>query len=497
MAQQQDLIPVDHILGALQRIQDPQTKQDIVSLGWVGEIQSRFGNITFTAYLPEDRNVPEEEYRSAIIGAVKSLPGVKAVMPNITRKEKPQTNKAQVNPSQIRHIVVVGSGKGGVGKSTSSVNLALALAKKGKRVGLLDADIYGPSVPTMLAAGHNGEIGAPDSVRMREGNLLMPFEMFGMKVMSVAMLIEKNQPTVWRAPIATKMINQFLSGVDWGTLDYLIVDLPPGTGDIQLTISQQTSIAGAIIVTTPQKVALNIAEKGLLMFQHVGVPVLGIIETMSGFGCDACGATTNIFGEGGAKGLSEKSGTKLLAQVPLDVALVRAGDDGDPIVSAAPESASAKAYFAAADVLEDVLEVQGGMDSEIAPIAVEGIPHDPQNGGKHSLAIYWSDGKKYVYGCRELRFACPCASCVDEFTGKRTLKWEDVVEDVYIDKALPVGRYGVNLVWSDNHSTGIYTYEYLRTQEARITEERPDVSADQMPPPQKPNRDNDELSVIR
>lgn len=481
MAQQQDLIPVDHILGALQRIQDPQTKQDIVSLGWVGEIQSRFGNVTFTVYLPEDRDVPEQEYRSAIIGAVKQLPGVKAVMPNISRKEKPKTNEPQMNPSQIRHIVVVGSGKGGVGKSTSSVNLALALARKGKRVGLLDGDIYGPSVPTMLAAGHNGEIGDPDSVRMRD-NLLVPFEMFGMKVMSVAMLIEKNQPTVWRAPIATKMINQFLSGVDWGELDYLIVDLPPGTGDIQLTISQQTNIAGAVIVTTPQKVALDIAEKGLLMFQHVGVPVLGIIETMSGFGCDSCGATTNIFGEGGAAELSKKSGTKLLAQVPLDAALVRAGDDGDPIVSAVPDSASAKAYTAAADALEEVLEVQGGMDSELAPIAVEGIPHDPQNGGKHSLAIYWSDGKKYVYGCRELRFACPCASCVDEFTGKRTLKWENVAEDVYIDKALPVGRYGVNLVWSDDHSTGIYTYDYLRQQEARITEERPDIPADQMPP---------------
>lgn len=490
MAQQQDMIPVDQILGVLKRIQDPQSKQDIVSLGWVGEIQSRFGNVTFTVYLPEDRDVPEAEYRSAIVGAVKQIPGVKAVMPNISRKEAPKNDEPQMNPSQIRHMVVVGSGKGGVGKSTSSVNLAIALAKMGKRVGLLDGDIYGPSVPTMLAAGHNGEIGNPEAVKMRD-NLIVPFEMFGVKVMSVAMLIEKNQPTVWRAPIATKMINQFLSGVDWGELDYLIIDLPPGTGDIQLTISQQANIAGAVIVTTPQKVALNIAEKGLLMFQHVGVPVLGLIETMSGFGCDSCGATTAIFGEGGAEDLSKRTGVKLLAQVPLDAALVRAGDDGEPIVKVAPESASAKAYVGAAKALDEVLEIQGGLDGELAPIAVEGIPHDPHNGGQHSLAIYWSDGKKYVYGCRELRYACPCAECVDEFTGKRTLKWENVAEDVYIDKALPVGRYGVNLVWSDGHSTGIYTYDYLRKQEAKITEERPEIPPEQM----RPTNNNDGFSA--
>ncbi len=490
MAQQQNMIPVDQILGVLQRIQDPQTKQDIVSLGWVGDVQSRFGNVTFTVFLPEDRDVPEAEYRSAIIGAVKQIPGVKAVMPNISRKEKPKNEDVTPeNPSNIKHIVVVGSGKGGVGKSTSAVNLAMALSKKGKRVGLLDGDIYGPSIPTMLAQGHDGEIGNPEAVKMRD-NLLVPFKMFGMKVMSVAMLIEKNQPTVWRAPIATKMINQFLAGVDWGDLDYLIVDLPPGTGDIQLTISQQTNIAGAVIVTTPQKVALNIAEKGLLMFQHVGVPVLGVIETMSGFGCDSCGATTAIFGEGGAAELSKRAGVKLLAQVPLDAALVRAGDVGEPIVSTEPNSVSAKAYSAAADALDEVLGVQGGVDTgEVAPLAVEGMPSDPENKNQHSLAVYWTDGKKYVYGCRELRYACPCAACVDEFTGKRTLKWEDVATDVYIDKALPVGRYGVNLVWSDGHSTGIYTYNYLREQEARITEERPDIPADQIPPQAGSNSD--------
>ena len=259
------------------------------------------------------------------------------------------------------------------------------------------------------------------------------------------------------------------------------MDLPRGTGDIQLTLSQQTNIAGAIIVTTPQKVALNIAEKGLLMFRHVGVPILGIIETMSGFGCSECGHVTSIFGEGGAKTLAASAGAPLLAQIPIDAELVRAGDAGEAIITRSPESPSAKAYIAAAAALAANVRAESNKTAaevDIVPLAVEGIPNDAANANQHSLAVYWSDGWKWTYDCVTLRAACPCAACVDEFTGVRRVKREDVSKDVYIEKALPVGRYGVNLVWTDGHSTGIYTYKYLRGLEARKVEERPDMGPD-------------------
>lgn len=476
MASAQGMISANQILEALKRIRDPETGKDLVTLGWIADVQSRFGNVSFSVYLPEGAKFPEAELKSAVIGAVKQIAGVTSVLPAITRKPRPQETGPSGGLSGVDKIIVVGSGKGGVGKSTTSVNLAAALVRRGFKVGLLDADIYGPSVPTMLGKGSEGKLGKPDQVMMRD-NLMVPFNLHGIQVMSVGMLIEKNQPTVWRAPIATKMIQQFLSGVDWGHLDFLLIDLPPGTGDIQLTISQQTNVAGAVIVTTPQKVALNIAEKGLLMFQHVGVPILGLVETMSGFGCGECGSVTAIFGEGGAKALSTEKHIPLLGQIPLDAAMVRSGDAGEPIFSHAPESSSAKAYLAAADELVKSVgkTSQPGADATVVPLAVEGVPNEKSRGGAHSLSIYWSDGWKYTYGCQELRLACPCAACVDEFSGERRIKVEDVNPEVYIEKALPVGRYGVNLVWTDGHSTGIYTYKFLRELEAKKVQERPNL----------------------
>jgi ATP-binding protein involved in chromosome partitioning len=307
-----------------------------------------------------------------------------------------------------------------------------------------------------------------------EENQLVPHDMQGLKVISLGLLIGRDQPTVWRAPMATKMIQQFLLGVKWGELDFLIIDLPPGTGDIQLTLSQQSNISGAIVVTTPQQVAVDIAKKGLLMFQHVGVPILGVLETMSGFGCTECGAVTSIFGEGGAARLAKESAIPLLGQIPVDAALVRACDEGEPIVLRDPKSPSAQAYMQVAGKLVNAIEGMtsaGGADA-VAPLAVEAIPAQI-SGGEHSLAVYWSDGQKYVYNARELRFRCPCAVCVDEFSGERKITKSAVPADIALEKALPVGRYGVNLLWTDKHSTGIYTYKYLRELDAVKTFERP------------------------
>ena len=456
------------VLDALRKVTDPGSGRDLVSLGLVANVRVQGDKVSFDVYVPSHAVSHTDELRAACVKAVKGLSGVGAVMPNLFQKPKPRVVHGQQAVPGVNHVIVVGSGKGGVGKSTSSVNLAAALKKLGYKVGLLDADIYGPSVPTML--GKYLPEGQQEP-RM-EDNLIVPFDVDGMKVISIGLLIGKDQPTVWRAPMATKMINQFLLGVKWGELDFLLIDLPPGTGDIQLTISQQSNLSGAIVVTTPQQVAVNIARKGLLMFKHVGVPILGLVETMSGFGCSSCGTVTSIFGEGGALRLSKEDGVPVLGQIPVDAELVRACDEGEPIVMRAPQSTSAKAYLQAAARVVATLEATSASETkDIVP-----LPASIQ-GGHHRLAVYWSDGQKYTYDAKQLRFMCPCAVCVDEFSGERKITIDSVANDVALEKALPVGRYGVNLVWSDKHSTGIYTYRYLRELDAERVAERP------VPPP--------------
>lgn len=466
------------VLDALRKVTDPETGKDLVTLGLVANIRVQDGKVSFDIYLPSLANEQKDQVRAACVSAVKAVPGVSAVMPNIFQKPKPRVvHGAQAVPG-VNHVVVVGSGKGGVGKSTSTVNLAMALKKLGHKVGIMDADIYGPSVPTML--GQHFPRGTEGAQPEMSDNLIVPFDMQGIKVISLGLLIGRDQPTVWRAPMATKMIQQFLLGVKWGELDYLLIDLPPGTGDIQLSLSQQSNLTGAIVVTTPQQVAIEIARKGLLMFKHVGVPILGIVETMSGFGCTECGATTAIFGEGGAKKLAAEDNVPLIGQIPVDAALVRASDEGEPIVLRDPKSPSAQAYMQAATRMIATIEAMTGDNAsqkDIVPLAVEPLPPAMQ-GSPAKLAIFWSDGQKYTYEAKQLRFRCPCAVCVDEFSGERKITENQIAKDVALEKALPVGRYGVNLVWSDKHSTGIYTYRYLRELDAVKTMERP------TPPPQ-------------
>ena len=477
MASQQNVTSA-MVLDALRKVTDPGSGKDFVSLGLVANVRVQAGKVSFDVYVPAHAEGHMNELRSAATAAVKAVPGVVAVMPNLLKKPKPRVVHGQQAVPGVNHVIVVGSGKGGVGKSTSSVNLAMALKKLGYAVGLLDADIYGPSVPTMLGKDLPRDV-ANGTAAATEDNQLIPMDLQGVKVISLGLLIGRDQPTVWRAPMATKMIQQFLLGVKWGELDFLIVDLPPGTGDIQLTLSQQSNITGAIVVTTPQQVAIDIARKGLLMFKHVGVPVLGIVETMSGFACSDCGATTSIFGEGGAKRLAQEDSVPLLGQIPVDAALVRACDEGEPIVLRDPKSPSALAYMQAASKVVATVEAMTSdpTEKDIVPLAVEPMPAPSADQG-HKLAIYWSDGQKYTYDARSLRFACPCAVCVDEFSGERRITIDSVPADIALEKALPVGRYGVNLVWNDKHSTGIYTYRYLRELDSVKTAERP------TPPPQ-------------
>jgi len=266
------------------------------------------------------------------------------VSSNQTRRPHASQVQKGLSPHpRIRNVIAVGSGKGGVGKSTTAVNLAVALASLGARVGLLDADIYGPSVPAML--GLSGRPESPDNKSIE------PMRAFGVETMSIGYLIEDETPMIWRGPMATSAMTQFFNDTLWDDLDYLLIDLPPGTGDIQLTLTQKIPLAGAVIVTTPQDIATLDAKKALKMFEKVEVPVLGIIENMAVHTCRNCGQVEHLFGEGGGERMAAQYGVPLLGSLPLEIGIREQGDAGTPITAAAPESTAAQAYLRAAERL--------------------------------------------------------------------------------------------------------------------------------------------------
>jgi len=366
------------------------------------------------------------------------------------KAQKPKYNELPRGLARVKHIIAIGSGKGGVGKSTVSTNLAIALKNTGAKVGLLDADIYGPSQPGML--------GAKKTQPSVAGDFLKPIEKHGICFMSLGSLMAEDQPVIWRAPIATKMIMQFLSNVLWDDLDYLLVDLPPGTGDVQITLAQQASLTGAIIVTTPQQVALGVARKGLQMFENVNVPILGIIENMSGFVCPHCGKETDIFKVGGGKEMAEKLNVNFFGGIPIDPELMASGDSGVPLMLKGGDSPAVKAFNEIASRFHSFV-------SEIDDVA----SNEPKNieVKDGNLVVEWPDGETATYEPYNLRIACPCAMCVSEETGHRLLDPKDVPLDVKIGMFENVGRYAVALQFSDGHNTGIYRYDYLKELEKK------------------------------
>jgi len=325
----------------------------------------------------------------------------------------------------------------------------VTLARAGAKVGLLDADVYGPSIAPMLGETKEEAQGTPSGK-------VIPFEKSGVRYMSMGKLVDAGSPLIWRGPMASGILQQFLGDVEWGELDYLIVDLPPGTGDIQLTLAQSAPLTGAVIVTTPQAVASAITRKGLALFQQVNVPILGVIENMSGFVCAHCGKTTEIFRRNGGKDLAENLQVPYLGSLPLDPAVAGAGDDGTPFVTASPDSPTAKAYQAVTQSLAaEISRVNAAGEATAVPVRVEA--EDPKE-----VRISFSDGSILRYSHRFLRLECPCAQCVDEHTGERIVKPTDVPEDVRLTGADPVGRYALRLRFSDGHATGLYTYETLK-----------------------------------
>ena len=362
----------EDVLKALRRIVDPARGEDIVTSGTIATVQVEGDTVNIVLEVDPARGAAMEPLRQAAETAVKSLDGianVSAIMtahsaagqapqgakgppPDLGLKDFTPKPKAPEKPGRlpgVRNVVAVASGKGGVGKSTVSANLAVALAAKGLRVGLLDADVYGPSQPRML--GVSGRPSSPD------GNIILPLRNHGVTVMSLGFMVEEGEAIVWRGPMLMGALQQMLSQVQWGTLDVLLVDLPPGTGDVQMTLAQKTEVAGAVIVSTPQDIALIDAKKGIDMFNRMEVPILGLVENMSAFVCDSCGTTHHPFGHGGARAEAERLGVPFLGEIPLHLSIRVAGDGGAPVVSSNPEGEEAKGFWALADRMMKVLEL--------------------------------------------------------------------------------------------------------------------------------------------
>jgi ATP-binding protein involved in chromosome partitioning len=349
---------VEALREALRGITDPASGRDIVAAGLVDGIEVRGGLAQVALVTDRAHAKAMEPVRLAVEALLARQPGITNATAVLTA-HKAEAPAAPPAPHQhgggqkpplllpgVKHIVAVASGKGGVGKSTVAVNLAVALALQGHAVGLLDADIYGPSLPRMLGLARKPEV--------RDGKML-PLAAWGLKAMSIGFLVEEETPMIWRGPMVMGALEQMLGQVEWGALDVLVVDMPPGTGDAQLTMAQRVALAGAVIVSTPQDIALIDARRGVRMFERVRVPVLGLVENMSVFCCPNCGHRAEIFGHGGARRESERLGTPFLGEVPLLLDIRTSADAGTPIVALAPDGEAAKAYSDIATKLWDTL----------------------------------------------------------------------------------------------------------------------------------------------
>ncbi|MGF1551848.1 MAG: Mrp/NBP35 family ATP-binding protein [Paracoccaceae bacterium] len=357
------------VLEALSAVVDPSQGRDIVSADMAKAVSISQGRVSFVIEVDPEKGAAMEPLREAAQAAVERLPGVTGVSAVLTahsgapsapaqarqapKGPPPELNIGRKKPAQpaskkiagVERIIAVASGKGGVGKSTVSANLAVALASKGKRVGLLDADVYGPSQPRML--GISGRPSSPD------GKIILPLRNHGVTTMSIGFMVPEGEAVVWRGPMLMGALQQMLGQVQWGRLDVLLVDLPPGTGDVQLTLSQKAEVNGAIVVSTPQDIALLDARKAVDMFKKTEVPILGVIENMATYICPKCGHEAHVFGHGGAKAEAERIGAPFLGEIPLDLAIREAGDGGAPIVAAKPASPQARAFL---DVAEALIE---------------------------------------------------------------------------------------------------------------------------------------------
>ncbi len=340
----------NQVMAALSKVQEPELHKDLVTLNMVRDVKIEGGKVSLTVVLTTPACPLRGQIEREASAAVKAIPGVEAVeihMDSSVPSDRRISGRLDIG---VRNAIAVGSGKGGVGKSTVAVNLAVALAQTGAQVGLLDADIYGPNVPLMM--------GVSEMPHSEDGKKIQPLASYGVKLMSMGFLIDSKTPLIWRGPMIHGAIRQFLQDVDWGNLDYLVVDLPPGTGDASLSLAQSLPLTGAVLVTTPQEVSMADVVRGVAMFQHLEVPVLGVVENMSYYVCPGCGDKTYIFGQGGGRRVADEMKIPFLGEVPIDPRIREGGDTGQPIVHVAPESEAGQALRSIAQNVAARVSVQ-------------------------------------------------------------------------------------------------------------------------------------------
>jgi ATP-binding protein involved in chromosome partitioning len=438
------------ITDALTTVIDPTFKKDVISLGYVKGMTVGKDKLRFSLRLPAPLIPNHDGLVEKCREALKNVNDIGEIeikkdwevqrLPSLNAPNTPNSLKG------VKNIIAIASGKGGVGKSTVTVCIAEAFVRAGAKVGILDVDVYGPSIPNMVGLRDHQLGGSQQGV-------LEPVEAHGMKIMSMGFLANKDTPVVWRGPIASQLVQQFLGAVDWGELDYLFVDMPPGTGDIQLTLSQAVPLTGAVIVTTPQEVAHTIAEKGLRMFQQVKIPILGIVENMAGFIPPGSDEVFHIFGEGGGTAAAEEFDLPLLGKIAIKQDLREAMDKGTFV-----EDENIK-EIASQIALQAMVVVT---NEELSPFAPQEM--NVANDGQ-TLIIKWQDDIEHVLSSFHVRGMCPCAHCVDEITGERLIKEGDIPANVKILESTPVGRYGVRFNFDDpspGAGAGIYTFTFLR-----------------------------------
>ncbi len=428
----------EQILKALSQIIDPDLHKDIVSLGFIKNLKIAGGDISFDIALTTPACPVRHEFQQKAEDLLKALPGIKNVSVNLTSqplKQSPSGTNAKNALSNIGSIIAVSSCKGGVGKSTVAAHLAVELSRRGFKVGLVDADIHGPSVPTLFRLT-NTEIFANDK------DQLIPIEQGNLKIMSFGFLLG-DAPAVMRGPMVSRYVQQVLLNTAWGKLDYLFVDMPPGTGDVQLTITQSVRLSGAVIVTTRQTLSLVDVARGILMFEKVSVPILGIIENMSYFVCDKCEKKHYIFGGEKQSQLSERFGVELLAEIPLLSVFAEK-------ITAAPANPF---IVQAVDKVIMALGKSQLTQSDIPEVSV----------GQAEIQLAWKDGEKISVPHNDLRASCQCALCVNEITGEKILKPQNIRPDIAPKEIVPLGNYALGITWNDGHSSGIYPYKLIRS----------------------------------
>ncbi|MFM7085123.1 MAG: P-loop NTPase [Hyphomicrobium sp.] len=480
-------MPLDkqNIIDALKRVKGPDLTSNLVDLGLISEIFIKDKHVYFSITISSERAQELEPLRQAAEKVVADLEGVSGVSVVLTSEKKTLSQSFSGQPNRelartqdnngrqrsvetigetnslkkmdvkgnpgpqiipgVKHLIAVASGKGGVGKSTTAVNIALGLKALGLKVGVMDADIYGPSVPRLLGLKGKPQLG--------KNKKALPMERYGLKAISMGFMVDEDTPIVWRGPMVTQALNQMLREVEWGELDVMVIDMPPGTGDVQLSMAQQVPLVGAVIISTPQDLALIDAKKCLAMFRKVNVPILGIIENMSFYLCPHCGQRSEIFGHGGARDEALKLGVSFLGSIPLHVEIRSRSDTGLPIVATLPDSKESQVYF---DVSKNVWEQILRASADIAKTPDFNI--SPQG---DMLSISFDRYEKYVLTAEMLRVLSPSAEVQGHSPQQRvTLGGK---RSVRITQLKPVGNYAIRLVFDDHHDTGLYTWDYLRT----------------------------------